>query len=210
VQRGFLITFEGVEGCGKSTQVELLAAHLRECGTRVTVTREPGGTSLGEQVRALLLSPASAPVPLAELFLLEAARAQLVANLVAPALARGEVVISDRFSDSSLAYQGTGRGLGWDVVRRLNAIACGEVHPLRTVVLQVPLDVALERARSRAATTAANRRFEDEALAFHRLVAAGFETLAQEEPDRVRLVDGDGTPQEVHQRVRAELAEVLP
>jgi dTMP kinase len=210
VQRGVLITFEGVEGCGKSTQAELLQRSLRERGVQVLLTREPGGTTLGEQVRALLLSPASAPVPLAELFLLEAARAHLVATVIVPALARGEVVLSDRFSDSSLAYQGSARGLEWDVVRRLNAIACGELRPARTVILQVPLELALSRARSRIATTAANRRFEDEAEPFHRLVAAGFQRLAREEPERVRLVDGSGSPESVHERVLAELAEVLP
>ena len=207
---GVFVTFEGVEGSGKSTQVELLVRHLAARGARVLTTREPGGTPLGERVRAILLDPESDPVPMSELFLLEAARAQLVARVIAPALAAGSTVLSDRFADSSAAYQGAARGLGEAVVAALNAAACGTTRPTRTVVLDLGVELALERARSRASTTASNRRFEDEALAFHRLVAAGYRELALREPERVRLVDASGSPEEVHRRVLHELEDLLP
>lgn len=208
--RGVFVTFEGIEGSGKSTQVELLARHLAERGTAVATTREPGGTPLGERVRAILLDPASDPVPLSELFLLEAARAQLVARVIEPALAAGTTVLSDRFADSSTAYQGAARGLGGEVVATLNAAACGATRPDRTVLLDLDVDTALARARSRPSTTAANRRFEDEALAFHRSVAAGYREAARREPGRFRVVDAAGAPAAVHRRVLLALGDLLP
>jgi dTMP kinase len=208
--RGAFITFEGVEGSGKSTQAELLRRHLAGRGVTVVSTREPGGTRLGERVRDILLDPAADPVPLSELFLLEAARAQLVATVIAPALAAGAVVISDRFADSSLAYQGAARGLGSEVVAALNAAACGATVPDRTVLLDIDVARALARARARASTTAGNRRFEDEAIAFHAGVARGYRELAGRHPERVRTVAADGSPEQVHRRVLAALAGVLP
>jgi dTMP kinase len=210
VATGRLITFEGIEGSGKTTQIELLARHLGRRGLAVRTTREPGGTPLGECLRGLLLDPALHPEPVAELLILEAARAQLVAQEIAPALARGEFVLCDRFADSSLAYQGSARGLGWDVVRPLNALACGTTSPDRTLVLDLDVADALARARHRPTTTAFNRRFEDEAEAFHRSVAAAFRELAAAEPGRVRLLDAGGTPEHVHARVLAALADLLP
>lgn len=208
--RGVFITFEGIEGSGKSTQVGLLVRFLQARGADVLTTREPGGTRLGERVRDILLDPASDPVPLSELFLLEAARAQLVARVIAPALAAGRVVVSDRFADSSSAYQGTARALGAAVVATLNAAACGEVVPTRTLVLDLDVEVAVARARERATTTSDNSRFEDEAMAFHRQVAAGYREVALREPVRVRLLDASGSPEQVHERVLAELADLLP
>ena len=208
--RGFFITFEGIEGSGKSTQVGLLADHLTARGVSVVTTREPGGTPLGERVRDILLDPASDPVPMSELFLLEAARAQLVARVIAPALAAGRTVLSDRFADSSLAYQGAARGLGAGVVDTLNAAACGATLPVRTVLLNLDVEVALERARSRPSTTASNRRFEDEAVAFHRRVAAGYLELAGRQRERVRVVNAAGSPDEVHARVLRALEDLLP
>lgn len=204
------VSFEGIEGCGKSTQLSLLAEELARRGAAVVTTREPGGTPLGEKLRSLLLDPAFAPTPWAELFLLEAARAQLVSTVIRPALERGAWVLADRFADSSLAYQAGGRGLPWRQVRAVNRMATGGLAPHRTVVLELPVPQALERARGRATTTAANRRFEDEAELFHRRVAAAFRRLAVLEPQRVRVVDGRGTPQEVHARVLTALAELLP
>jgi dTMP kinase len=208
--RGVFITFEGIEGSGKSTQVALLIRFLSAHGADVVTTREPGGTRLGERVREILLDPASDPVPLAELFLLEAARAQLVQRVIAPALAAGRFVVSDRFADSSAAYQGTARELGAGVVATLNATACGDVVPVRTLVLDLEGEVALQRARSRASTTADNSRFEDEAMAFHRRVAHGYRDVARRESARVRLVDASGSPEQVHERVLAELSDLLP
>jgi dTMP kinase len=204
------VSFEGVEGCGKSSQLELLAAELRRRGVSVVTTREPGGTPLGEALRRLLLDPAHGPTALAELFMLEAARAQLVATVVAPALEAGSWVLADRFSDSSLAYQGHARGLGVETVARLNALASGATRPDRTVILDLPVEDALARARGRATTTSDNRRFEDEDLAFHAAVLAGYRTLAAREGNRVVLVDGHGTIGDVHRRVVAALGDILP
>lgn len=207
---GIFVSFEGIEGCGKSTQLSLLAQELQRRGVKVVTTREPGGTPLGEEIRALLLNPAFSPTPWAELFLLEAARAQLVATVIRPGLEEGAWVLADRFSDSSLAYQAGGRGLPWAQVRALNRMATGGLVPHRTLVLTLPVSQALTRARNRASTQASNRRFEDEAEAFHRRVARAFQRLATQEPQRVRMVDGRGSPSQVHARVLKELSELLP
>ena len=203
------VTFEGIEGCGKSTQLRLLERELRSRGHRVVVTREPGGTPLGAKLRRLLLDPAVAAEPLAELLMLIADRAHHVATVIRPALAAGEWVLSDRFADSSTAYQGVARGLGRQLVDSLNRIACECTWPARTVVIDVPIPVALARARRRRSTTAHNRRFEDLADAFHVAVADAYRSIATAEPTRVRLVDGDGTVAEVHQRVVAAVADLL-
>ncbi|MCX7894584.1 MAG: dTMP kinase [Thermoanaerobaculum sp.] len=208
--KGLLISFEGVEGCGKSTQLALLAEALRQRGVEVVTTREPGGTPLGEQLRALLLDPSQTPNPWAELFLLLAARAQLVAQVIQPALAQDRWVLVDRFADSSLAYQAGGRGLPWEEVRKLNLLATGGLLPHRTLILALPVPQALKRARLRLSTAAGNRRFEDEEDAFHRRVEAAYRRLAQEEPQRVRWVAADGPPSQVHQRVLDQLEDLLP
>lgn len=208
--RGRFITFEGIEGCGKTTQLLLLASHLKHRGMTVVTTREPGGTPLGEQVRDVLLDPRLTPIPLVELFLLEAARAQLVASVIAPALESGKFVLSDRFADSSLAYQGGARRLPRTTVQRLNELACAGIVPDRTLVFDLDVELALGRARERPSTGPDNRRFEDEALAFHRAVAEAYRELALSEPGRVSIVDAWGTPEEVHERTLAALAGVLP
>ena len=208
--RGRFITFEGIEGCGKTTQLLLLARHLRDRGVTVVTTREPGGTPLGERVRELLLDPKLTPAPLVELFLLEAARAQLVGNVIAPALEVGKFVLSDRFADSSLAYQGGARRLPRGTVEQLNELACAGVVPDRTLVFDIDVELALGRARERPSTGPDNRRFEDEALAFHRAVSEAYRELARVEPGRVFIVDAAGTPEEVHQRTLAALTGVLP
>ncbi len=208
--RGRFITFEGIEGCGKTTQLLLLASHLKHRGMTVVTTREPGGTPLGEQVRDVLLDPRLTPIPLVELFLLEAARAQLVASVIAPALESGKFVLSDRFADSSLAYQGGARRLPRTTVQRLNELACAGIVPDRTLVFDLDVELALGRARERPSTGPDNRRFEDEALAFHRAVAEAYRELALSEPGRVSIVDARGTPEEVHERTLAALAGVLP
>jgi len=210
VTRGRFITFEGIEGCGKTTQLLLLASHLKHRGVTVVTTREPGGTPLGEQVRDVLLDPRLTPTPLVELFLLEAARAQLVASVIAPALESGKFVLSDRFADSSLAYQGGARRLPRTTVQRLNELACAGIVPDRTLVFDLDVELALGRARERPSTGPDNRRFEDEALAFHRAVAEAYRELALSESGRVSLVDARGTPEAVHERTLAALTGVLP
>lgn len=202
MSRGWFISFEGGEGTGKSTQIDLLAAELRRRGHAVRVTREPGGTPVAEAVRAVLLDPALAPDGLSELFLLEAARRDHVERVIRPALARGEVVLCDRFADSSLVYQGMVRGVGLDRATQLNAIATGGLEPDLTFVLDLDHEAAVGRARSRNASGGGDgSRLDDEPAAFHRRVRDGFLELARLAPGRVRVVDASGAPEEVHARI---------
>ncbi len=208
--RGWFITFEGGEGTGKSTQIEMLAEHLRERGLTVLVTREPGGTPLAEAVRAVLLDPTLDPDGLTELFLLEAARRDHVEWVVRPAVARGEVVLSDRYADSSTVYQGMVRGVGVERVVELNRIATGGLDPDLTVVLDFDHEAGLLRARSRNAEgDGSESRLDDEPSAFHRRVREGFLHLARTSPDRVRVVSAEGDSHEVFSNVLAVLPKEL-
>ncbi|MCU1245524.1 MAG: thymidylate kinase, partial [Acidobacteria bacterium] len=169
------ITFEGIEGSGKTTQLQQLAAGLRERGRTVVVTKEPGGTPLANRIRAILLDSASVIDPVAELFLFAASRRQHVVEVIAPALARGEVVLCDRFTDSTLAYQGFGRELDLDRLRLLNDWATGSLQPAVTLVFDLPEELGLGRALSRNTTASEDEgRFELEDLRFHRRVREGY------------------------------------
>jgi dTMP kinase len=191
---GLFITFEGVEGSGKSTQAGLLRRYLESKGRSVVSVREPGGTPLGDGVRAILLDSRSAGIdPWAELFLYEACRAELVMKVIRPALLAGSTVICDRYTDSTVAYQGYGRGLDMGPVRSLNAWATGGLAPDVTVLMDCPPEEGLKRAFSRPAPAGAGNnedRFEREALAFHERVRRGYLAIAGEEPRRVVTVDG--------------------
>lgn len=200
---GLFITFEGGEGTGKSTQMWLLHELLVNASVPVTALREPGDTALGEAVRRVLLDPGDAMDPLAELLLFEACRAQLVRQVIEPALARGEIVLCDRFADSSTAYQGAGRGLDPDSVRRLNSIATGGVVPERTLLYDIEPSQALSRATASGAD-----RIEAEALDFHHRVREGFLAIARDEPGRVRVIDASGTIEQVAERTAAALADL--
>jgi dTMP kinase len=202
--RGLFITFEGGEGSGKSTQLRRLASRLEAAGLPVRVVREPGGTAVGEAVRALLLDPEHVALDAtAELLLYEASRAQLVADIIEPALEAGEIVLCDRFFDSTTAYQGHARGLDLDNVRRLNSIATGGLAPDRTLVFDIDPRLGIERATRHGAD-----RLEGEGLHFHEAVRAGFLAIAAEEPDRVRVVDASGAPDEVACRVADALRDL--
>jgi dTMP kinase len=210
MSRGWFITFEGGEGTGKSTQLGLLDEWLRTLGHRTVLTREPGGTPLAEAVRALLLDPELAPDGLSEIFLLEAARRDHVERIVRPALAGGAVVLCDRFTDSSLVYQGFVRGLGWDEVARLNRLATGGLDPDLTLVFDMDPEAALVRAHSRNSKgTGSESRLDDEPAAFHQKVREGFLELARREPDRVRIIDAVGRPEKVFARIHPVLPEAL-
>jgi dTMP kinase len=210
MSRGWFITFEGGEGTGKSTQIVRLAEYLRERGRTVVVTREPGGTPMAEAVRAILLDPSLDPDGLSEVFLFEAARHDHVRRVVRPAIERGETVLSDRFADSSVVYQGIVRGVGVDRVERLNAIATEGIEPDLTLILDLDSERGVERARRRNATgNSATNRLDDEPSDFHHQVRDGFRALAEREPQRVRLVDASGGPEEVFARVVAVLPEAL-
>lgn len=195
------ITIDGVEGAGKSTQAARLADALRRDGYEVVLTREPGGTELGRALRRMLLEEDSpGPTPETELLLYLADRAEHVRRLVLPALARGAVVIADRFSDSTIAYQSHGRGLPLETVRSLDAFARGGLEPDLTFLLDLPPEVGLERARA----TGPADRLEREALDFHRRVRDGFLAIAEAEPGRVVLLDGRLDIAELAQRIAAQ------
>ena len=206
------ITFEGIEGCGKTTQVRRLADHLQQQGHAVLTTREPGGCPIADEIRRILLSPANGElVPRAELLLYAAARAQHVAEVIQPALARGLWVLCDRFTDATIAYQGYGRGLDTRLIGELNDVAAGATLPQLTILLDLPVEEGLNRARRRNAQTAGTDegRFEDESLAFHRRVRDGYRQLATREPARFLLIDARGDEDAVAKRVTDAVAARL-
>jgi len=205
------VTFEGIEGCGKSTQIERLARTLTEVGRVVTVTREPGGCALGRTLRAILLSTETRDLSdRAELFLYLADRAQHVATVIRPALENGGIVLCDRFVDSTVAYQGYGRGLDVALLTGLNDVAVADTMPARTILLDLDPAIGLARARARNAREGASvdeGRFEAEALAFHTRVRQGYLALAAAAPDRFVVLDAgrdiDTVAQDVLAAVRS-------
>lgn len=213
--RAVFVAFEGIEGSGKTTQLHRLAELLRAGGRTVVTTKEPGGTPLADRIRAILLDTTSVIDPTAELFLFAASRRQHVSEVIGPALARGEVVLCDRFTDSTLAYQGFGRLLQLDRLRTLNDWATGSLEPALVLVFDLPETTGLSRARTRnAAAVEDEGRFEAEDLRFHRRVREGYLSLAAGEPDRYAIVDADGTPDDVFSRLldtlRERASELLP
>ena len=203
MSRGKFITFEGGEGCGKSTQVKRLQEALEKEGVEVLLTREPGGTWLSEEIRHLIKDQTTdAPCDRSELLLFLAARAQLVRNVIRPALEAGKWVVSDRFSDSTLAYQGYGRGLPLDILRTANDFACDGLKPDLTLLLDVAPETAAARMRGReAATNTTADRIERAGDAFHARLRIGFAELAKAEPGRIVTIDANGTPDEVWEGV---------
>ncbi|HEV1286642.1 MAG TPA: dTMP kinase [Bryobacteraceae bacterium] len=202
-KRGLFITFEGPEGSGKSTQLRRLAARLRAEGRTVLETAEPGGTAIGMQIRRVLLDAKNHELrPTTELLLMFAARAQNVDELILPALSRGEIVLCDRFTDSSLVYQGVARGLGADVVYDVDRIACRGLVPDLTIVVDIATELGLERARARNQNTRdVETRLDEQAVDFHRKVRDAYLQLAADEPNRVKLVDGSGSEDNVEKHV---------
>ncbi len=187
------ITFEGIEGCGKTTQIRLLTERLKSRDIPVLLTREPGGCPIANQIRGILLDGENnSMTPLAELLLYAAARSQHVSEVISPALAEGCVVLCDRFTDATLAYQGFARGLDQKLIMSLNNIATGLAVPHLTILIDCPVEIGLERAISRINSTigAREERFELESLEFHRRVRDGYLHLAAREPDRFVIVDG--------------------
>lgn len=199
------ITFDGIEGCGKTTQMRLAETWLRERGASVLATAEPGGTPLGRKIREILLNRGSWQIGAeAELLLFAAARAQHVREAILPALAGGGWVLCDRFADATLTYQGFGRGLDADFIRTLNAFSAGELKPEMTLLFDLPVETGLKRAKIRAAgipSGEAEDRFEQEERAFHGRIRDGYLTLAAEEPRRFRIIDGTGPVETVHREV---------
>jgi dTMP kinase len=208
---GLFVSFEGIEGSGKSTQVALLAQVLRSRGYEIIVTREPGGTPVGQVLRRLLLESSSSPLASStELLLMLADRAQHAQEIVAPALRANKIIISDRFVDSTTAYQGYGRGVELALLAQLNAFACGGCMPALTLVLDLPVSEGLRRVRQRQSGTQGTDRFEAESVAFHERVRAGYLEIARSDPQRVRILDAARPVEMIHQEILAVVQSRLP
>ncbi|HKT10717.1 MAG TPA: dTMP kinase, partial [Terriglobia bacterium] len=198
------ITLEGIDGTGKSTHARRLKDYLHNRGIATVLTREPGGTRVGEQIRRLLLNPKITRMSsLTELTLMYAAREQHLEEVVRPALARGQVVISDRYNDASFAYQGYGRMLGVQTVHALDRIICGRTQPELTLLLDLDPQVSLARARKRnTRLKAKNTRFENHGLKFQKMVRAGYLALAQKQPRRIKVIQADQSVAEIEAEIR--------
>jgi dTMP kinase len=212
--QGKFITFEGLDGCGKSTQLKLLAETLRARGLDVVTTRQPGGTTFGDKLRKLLLDSKTGRLdPRTELALMFADRAQCIAEIIRPALDAGKIVLCDRFTDSTEAYQGGGRELGSDAVLTLHRVVCGNLQPDLTLLLTPDFEASLVRARRRNRNMTAHgtneNRFEQEQTTFFRRVLDKYLEIARREPVRVVTMDGDATIDEVHQRIVSLVEERL-
>lgn len=206
--RGVFVTFEGGDGVGKSTHIRYVANELRLAGREVVCLREPGGTGIGESLRAMVLDPDNGEISSeAELLMYEAARAQLVREVIRPALERGAVVLCDRFSDSTIAYQAYGRGLPLDFVRRANAFATGGIVPDRTILLVLG---NTRKSLARATGAGAGDRMEQAGEVFHSRVNRAFLKLAKRDPKRIRIVRSSSSRKATAAAVAAELADILP
>lgn len=200
------ITFEGIEGSGKTTQIRQLAIQLSQQGYQVLQTREPGGCPIADQIRGILLHPDNAAmVSRAELLLYAAARAQHVEEVIQPALAAGKIVLCDRFTDATLAYQGDGRGLDRDLIRQLNQLAAGNCRPDLTLLLDLPVAVGLGRALQRETDQqdCSEGRFERETLDFHQRIRNGYLKLATAEAERFRIIDADQPVAQIGRQITA-------
>ncbi len=208
------ITLEGIEGAGKTTVLPQLTALLEARGARCTVTREPGGTAFGLRVRAILLDPDQRGLdPHAELLLYVADRVQHVREVIRPALARGEVVLCDRYMDATIVYQGVARKLGRDLVQQLHVLVLGDLKPDLTLLFDLPAEVGLARAWrdfDRGERSRRESRFEQEDLVFHEAVREGYLHLARREPQRFQIIDASADPQAVIRQAQAALARALP
>ncbi|MGA8029725.1 MAG: dTMP kinase [Bryobacteraceae bacterium] len=207
------ITFEGTEGSGKTTQMRLLIGRLRKMGLTVTENQEPGATTIGRQIRRILLDPAHQEMaPMTELLLMFASRAQAASEIILPALNRGEIVVSDRFTDSTLAYQGEARGLGFETVLQAHRLALGSLLPDMTICVNIDVGTGLARAARRNRNSpedASEARLDRQSLDFHLRVRKGYERIAALEPRRFRMVDGNGEPDAVAERVWVEVSPFL-
>lgn len=210
---GYFVTFEGVEGSGKTTQIKFLSELLSARGIRTVMTREPGGCPIADKIRAILLDAENRALsPLAELMLYAAARAQHVTEVISPALEAGNIVLCDRFCDATVAYQSFGRGIDRGIIDGLNLQACQGVKPDLTVLVDCDPAIGLERARRRIEASSGPReeRFELEALPFHQRVRAGYQQLALEEPGRFLIIDGSDGIEEIFAAITSQLLARIP
>lgn len=206
--QGLFITFEGTDGAGKTTQIQRLAADLRQTSYDVCLTREPGGTPISEQIRDMLLNPDhSEMAATTELLLYAASRAQHVSEVIKPALEAGKVVISSRFADAMVVYQGYGRGLDLERIHRLNRIATDGVTPDVTFVLDLPVEIGLQRVQN---SRGGLDRLEREKIEFHRRLREGYQTIAQQEPQRLKIIDAQVSPKQVYAQIQSIIQPLLP
>jgi len=210
---GLFLSFEGTDGSGKSTQMRLLVERLREAGYTVIENQEPGATHIGRQIRRILLDPAHQEMAgMTELLLMFASRAQAAAEIIQPALECGDIVVSDRFTDSTLAYQGEGRGIGFDTVQAAHKLALGDLLPDLTICMTIDVETGIARAHKRNSTSddqASEARLDQQAIDFHHRVAEGYRKIARLEPARFRLVEGEGEPDFVAERVWSHVEPVV-
>lgn len=208
---GQFITLEGLDGSGKSTQLEMLGEYLRDQGRAVLTTREPGGTKIGQQIRELLLNVSPETITsLTELSLMFAVRAQHIEQVILPALGRGELVLCDRFTDSSIAYQGYGRGVPLETIQTLEKLLCQGVRPDLTLILDIDAATSIQRTgvRNRRARQS-NTRFEQEGRQFFERVREGYFAIARQEPQRVQIIEGSGTIEQLFVAVRSAVDKFL-
>lgn len=205
--RGLFITFEGTDGAGKTTQIQCLSANLKRAGYAVCLTREPGGTPISEQIRDMVLNPDHSEMSATtELLLYAASRAQHVSEVIKPALEAGKIVISSRFTDAMVVYQGHGRGLDLDRIHHLNRIATDGVTPDVTFVLDLPVEIGLQRVqKSRGGLD----RLEGEKIEFHRRLRDGYQTLAKQEPQRLKLIDAQVNSEQVYAQIQTVIQSLL-
>ncbi len=204
--RGVFISLEGIEGAGKSTQADLLAGYLENKGLKVLKTAEPGGTHISGRIREILLSPECRGMdPLTELLLYNAARVQHIKEVILPALERGQIVVTDRFSDSTVAYQGYGRGIDLTLIDSLDLISTGRLRPDITILLDTDVETGLKRNRE----VKKSDRIESEDISFHEKVREGFISIASKERDRIRVVDCSGGTESVQMKIRSVIDQLL-
>lgn len=210
---GKFITFEGIEGCGKSTQIRLLDETLRQKGFQTVLTREPGGPAIGEAIRKILLNPKFKEMqPMTELLLYVANRAQHIEEVIKLAIAAGKIVLCDRYADSTTAYQGVARAISKKTLKEIHKIATNDFQPDLTILLDLPVPEGLKRIRRRqnhSQEQATLDRFEKETMVFHEKVRQGYLTLAKEEPKRIKIIDASKTSEEIHQQIFGEVKKVL-
>jgi dTMP kinase len=206
MKRGLFVTVEGTDGCGKTTQIRNIIDHLSSLGCRVVLTREPGGTRISENIRSIILDPTFTEMhSITELMLYSAARAQLVEQVIKPSIAKSETVICDRYIDSFYAYQGYGRGLDMDMLKKITSLAIDDMIPDITIFLDLDPEIGLRR-RMNAAN---GDRIENEQIEFHRRVYDGYKQLARENPDRIKVIDASRSVEEVWQDERRQLDMAL-
>ena len=206
LKKGIFITFEGVEGCGKSTQARLLFKHLKKADYDCVITREPGGTKIGEMIRRILLNPKNASLnDTTELFLFEANRAQVVGEIIKPALKGGKIVICDRFFDATMAYQGYANRFDRGMIRQMNEFATGGLRPHLTIIL----DISTREGLRRATRLRGKDRMEEKSISFHKRVRAGYIDISRKEPRRVKLIQTKSKVEMTQQLIKREVLRVI-